>query len=1059
MTDWKREIWRRFRAGLTGALSPNLVEPTVFRSGQDNGLGHYRPTEDELRKSKFLSRLSDNLGSALGNIRKAVASAKPQLQGYDDQDTPIPRGHAYDPRQFVSQYGDYRDRPSGVSHATLRQMSYKWPVTAIIATRANQVGPFGYPQTKPTETGIRIVPKHKSELENPSEATLNRIAELLQFYCFTGPKNGSHKVRDTLPTFLRKLTRDTLTYDQVAVQIVRDRLGRPATFVAMPSESMRIASDEYDEGYFNFDPSIIRYVQVEYEEVIEYFTAEEILWLVRNPRSDLAIGGYGLSELEQLIQTITRILWAEQYNGKFFCFVGLALTSRGFIDVADLASEGKFQVWNGRSWQEAQAFETGKRPLVRTKFWSGIELRTSPEHRFLTIPRDSIDGIEEWVRQSELEKGDYVLMDSTVSDPPEDADALNVGVDYYTQHDNPTQEDFTPSLELIRDPEFWEMIGFAIGDGHWPDVDIRTYPLQIFPHYKNDAHLFDRFLKVCERHNIHAYLGTTSPSVRRSDGGFGYPCISISQVTFLRWLYDIGFRNSSEGKRIPAVVYRQPASVREAILRGLFSADGHTETHVTGYRTPTVHSSDHQLQLDILLCMQSVGVAANLQGKGWSRRGRIIAQDVRAFAARIGYLQDYKREGLVRAEKTANRWDKLHPATSRMVARMLVDTGRVKELSDSERSLIYQARRGACRISRPRAKELLDQFEIEWPRSLHYRHMPVDVLDSEAIEYEHMYDIEVFDDEHIFIANGMAVHNSSGSTIKGIVNIKGTLTRKQLRAFRREWFNLLSGVMNAWRTPILNTEGVEFTPMHSSNRDMEFIEWLHFLVKQASGTFQIDPSEFNFSFGNEGQTMQVFESSNEAKARLSKDRGLTPIIRLFEGALNEIQEEIDPNFRVELAGLDAKTEDQKADLAQKLARTCKTVNEVRWELYQARPIDGGDVILSTEFISHKQQLEAMDTQRDMILFGLADGMEEEEGDQTGSIAGTPGPPKQLESKKTKKSQTAEIDAEQIQVGMQEEFEHTDDPDMALKIALDHLREDPAYYRKLRQVGLIEEEES
>ena len=47
-----------------------------------------------------------------------------------------------------------------------------------------------------------------------------------------------------------------------------------------------------------------------------------------------------------------------------------------------------------------------------------------------------------------------------------------------------------------------------------------------------------------------------------------------------------------------------------------------------------------------------------------------------------------------------------------------------------------------------------------------------------------------------------------------------------------------------------------------------------------------------------------------------------------------------------------------------------------------------------------------------------------------------------------------IDPEQLAIGTREEFEHTNDPDTAQKIAEDHLREDPDYYRKLRAIGLI-----
>ena len=45
--------------------------------------------------------------------------------------------------------------------------------------------------------------------------------------------------------------------------------------------------------------------------------------------------------------------------------------------------------------------------------------------------------------------------------------------------------------------------------------------------------------------------------------------------------------------------------------------------------------------------------------------------------------------------------------------------------------------------------------------------------------------------------------------------------------------------------------------------------------------------------------------------------------------------------------------------------------------------------------------------------------------------------------------------EELRFGAKEELEHTSDPDEARRIALDHLREDPHYYTKLRECGLTE----
>lgn len=48
---------------------------------------------------------------------------------------------------------------------------------------------------------------------------------------------------------------------------------------------------------------------------------------------------------------------------------------------------------------------------------------------------------------------------------------------------------------------------------------------------------------------------------------------------------------------------------------------------------------------------------------------------------------------------------------------------------------------------------------------------------------------------------------------------------------------------------------------------------------------------------------------------------------------------------------------------------------------------------------------------------------------------------------------------ELEIGTQVEMEHTPSEDVARKIAMAHLKQDPHYYRKLRDAGLIDEPEA
>jgi hypothetical protein len=48
---------------------------------------------------------------------------------------------------------------------------------------------------------------------------------------------------------------------------------------------------------------------------------------------------------------------------------------------------------------------------------------------------------------------------------------------------------------------------------------------------------------------------------------------------------------------------------------------------------------------------------------------------------------------------------------------------------------------------------------------------------------------------------------------------------------------------------------------------------------------------------------------------------------------------------------------------------------------------------------------------------------------------------------------SDFDPEQLRIGTRVEMEHTTDPRIAMRIAMDHLAEDPDYYKKLAKIHL------
>ncbi len=187
---------------------------------------------------------------------------------------------------------------------------------------------------------------------------------------------------------------------------------------------------------------------------------------------------------------------------------------------------------------------------------------------------------------------------------------------------------------------------------------------------------------------------------------------------------------------------------------------------------------------------------------------------------------------------------------------------------------------------------------------------------------------------------------SQGSAIKGLINIKGAIPDKQLRAFRRMWYSQISGVSNAWKTPILNSDDIQWQSMHSTNREMEFSAWMDWLTKLTCAIYGIDPIEINFQYGNTGQSNSLNTPDNEKRVTESKDKGLRPLMEHITDSLNaHIIWELDPNFEFQFTGLDAKSEDQEREARIKECGNYRYIDEVRADMDDPPLPDGmGQVI-------------------------------------------------------------------------------------------------------------------
>ena len=155
---------------------------------------------------------------------------------------------------------------------------------------------------------------------------------------------------------------------------------------------------------------------------------------------------------------------------------------------------------------------------------------------------------------------------------------------------------------------------------------------------------------------------------------------------------------------------------------------------------------------------------------------------------------------------------------------------------------------------------------------------------------------------------------SQGSNPKGFFSIEGNVPPNALNDFKQMWRNTIVGVQNSHKTPVIESGNakINWIDMQTTNKDMEFDNWLEFLIVISCCMFRIDPTECGFNLKKTGN--QVFgQDGQKARLKHSQSKGLTPILKMEQRLFTKyIVERIDPDFEFIFCGV--KTEDQQLSL-------------------------------------------------------------------------------------------------------------------------------------------------
>lgn len=379
-----------------------MAEENLSSSAENLG-GSGSPSIDDVQRLSDIEKQKKELLLEEGAlIEKAFNSNDPELiikanQRWNDVKSQVDstlKSEFFDPTEVLSSVG-YKNSPKSISFGILRKMSRTPIIRAIIGTRQAQVAQFSVPQGGRFDTGFVIEPKrghYEKDVSEMNKSQLKRAQELTDFVLQCGDDNAKWS-KDDFSDFLKKIVDDSLSLDHTSFEIARNMMGEPVEFAAVDAATVRLA-DTFDDKQFkenmqnsHYEPlrgHLPSYVQLVDGEVKHIFYPWEMCVGIRNKSTNIYANNYGRSELEDLIEIVTWMLWGDQYNGKFFA--------------QGSTPKGLFKVAPGTSRSKVEQFRM---------HWAAMVAGVQNSHKIPVMETDSMEWIDMWKSNKDMEFGKW----------------------------------------------------------------------------------------------------------------------------------------------------------------------------------------------------------------------------------------------------------------------------------------------------------------------------------------------------------------------------------------------------------------------------------------------------------------------------------------------------------------------------------------------------------------------------------------------------------------------------------------------------------------------------
>lgn len=856
----------------------------------------------------------------------------------------------------------------------LRRMGDIFVVRAVVNTRVEQVQNFLHFSTDEQKEGYTIRrkrnPFEKASTEHSREDQI-KIAYIRKFL----EEGGFHdkwESFDTFQDFGRKVVFDSLTLDQLAFEIVRDRSWNLARYRAVDASLIRFLDsidpkfrDEFEK--YRFKGYLPKYCMAWQGQIMENpVTHESVIFYpwelgigIRNKSTNIYKNGYGTSELETLSSIMTWILWGFEYNGSYFskgsspkgiinvknpnisqssldefrqawqqtmvgtrnCLVGstkIVTENEGLVSLEGVLNGLEYRdvkIWTGKSFVDARITKTQKKKICKLGVANGMYIESSPEHRFKVV---SDNGVIEWKERKDIKLGDYVL--SNKKSLPQ---TLTL---YYK------------GKELEAD--FFEMLGWLIGDGHIDNGNPSRKRISFYFHSIKEVYISEHIHSILNKYGINNYIKRTKITEEKAEDTkrrYGFKSTLLERLSilcsdkqFFEFLMELGFTPSYKGKTIAPVLFRISSECRCAFIRGMFSADGCT---IKSSPSPQITIVNNRLRHQFRELLLAEGIQCTYSEGNVRRKTKLnkepheggfllLIKNRKDFFERISFIQPYKQRSSLLDYKEPFS---LHPKMMQRIANeMRVESFRRNVFKEEDQIDKNLSRKligigiGHDGITQAGLLEVAKKMNFDLPYEYNDFYFSEIKFLEETEEEVEMYDVEVFDNEHQFIANGILTHNSH-------------------------------------RTPIINGLDLQWLDLSkNTNRDMEFSDWLKFLLVMACAVYRIDPSELGFQFKD--QTNIFGQAGQKERLQHSKDKGLKPILVFLQEVINYyLVSELDEDFEFVFTGVDAEDEGRQVEIDAKKIQNGMVCLEDIFEKYSGRKFNPEtDTILNQSYQLQKQ---------------------------------------------------------------------------------------------------------